>query len=74
MAIGGPIFAYILDAVGFVANVEQNAASLNLFFLSCTLIPCACGVVALFMEFYLRKCERQIPEMEKAIEARKNNG
>ena len=72
-ALGSPIAGYILALVPFVANAaKQEKSVLNVLFLQSTLLPLIGVVISLVCAISLVKYEKQIPKIQKEMEARKS--
>ena len=73
-ALGSPIAGYILALVPFVANAaKQEKSVLNVLFLQSTLLPLIGVVISLVCAVSLVKYEKQIPKIQKEMEARKSS-
>lgn len=71
MAIGQPMAGYLLDLVPYTNGAASQPESVqNLFFYECTLIPLICIVVVLIFSIFLRRNEKNIPQMQAEIDAR----
>ncbi|MBN1894006.1 MFS transporter [bacterium] len=71
IALAGTIQAWILDAIGFVANAAQSAASLNGIRMLMSVIPAAAGLIAVaLMVFYPLNNEKMV-QIEKELSSKR---
>jgi GPH family glycoside/pentoside/hexuronide:cation symporter len=71
IALAGSIQAWILAAIGFVANVAQSATSLTGIRMLMSVIPAAAGIVAVVLMIFYPLNNKKMAQIEKDLVERR---
>ncbi len=71
IALAGSIQAWILSAIGFVANVAQSSTSLHGIRMLMSVIPAAAGLVAVTLMLFYPLNNKKMLQIEKELAERR---